>query len=135
MQLPVLQTMFVPHAWPSDWSVCALHECVVAPVDMQVPATWQASVAVHAIGFAPVHAPALHVSDCVQPLPSLHAVPVGCAFPVSMQTWVPVAHDVNPVWHAFALGTQTTLAMQATQEPPLQTMLVPHDLPLGAAVF
>jgi hypothetical protein len=41
-----------------------------------VPATWQASLAAHAIGLAPVHAPAWHVSLAVQALPSLHALPL-----------------------------------------------------------
>ena len=29
----------------------------------------------HVTGFDPVHVPAVHVSVCVQPLPSLHVVP------------------------------------------------------------
>ena len=43
---------------------------------LQVPATWHVSAAVHTTGLAPVHTPAWHESVWVQPLPSLHAVPL-----------------------------------------------------------
>jgi len=41
----------------------------------QVPATWHWSLAVHATGFTPVHAPDSHVSVCVQALPSSQPAP------------------------------------------------------------
>jgi hypothetical protein len=45
----------------------------------QAPAEWHASLAAHAVGLAPVQAPATHVSVCVQAFPSLHVVPSGRA--------------------------------------------------------
>jgi len=51
------------------WPVCGLH----------VPATWHWSEAPQMTGFAPLHAPAWHVSVCVQLFPSLHALPFGAA--------------------------------------------------------
>ncbi len=51
-----------------------------APVDgSHVPATWHWSDAVHATGLEPVHAPFWQVSDWVQALPSLQAVPLDTA--------------------------------------------------------
>jgi len=47
-----------------------------APVlGLHVPTTWHWSLAEHATGLTPVHAPLWHVSVWVQALPSLHAVP------------------------------------------------------------
>ena len=43
------------------------------------PAAWHASLALQTTGFEPTHAPAWQESDCVQALPSLHAVPLGAA--------------------------------------------------------
>jgi hypothetical protein len=40
-----------------------------------VPATWQASLAVHTTGLAPTHAPDWHASVSVHALPSLQPVP------------------------------------------------------------
>jgi hypothetical protein len=42
---------------------------------LHVPASWHWSCAVQVFGFAPVHVPDWQVSVCVQPLPSLHALP------------------------------------------------------------
>jgi hypothetical protein len=42
---------------------------------LQVPAVWHWSTAAQVTGLAPVQVPAWQVSDCVQALPSLHALP------------------------------------------------------------
>jgi hypothetical protein len=48
-----------------------------APLDvLQVPATWQASAAVHTTGFEPVHTPFWQVSVRVHALLSLQVVPL-----------------------------------------------------------
>jgi hypothetical protein len=44
-------------------------------VVLQVPATWQGSLAVHVTGLLPVQAPFWQLSVCVQALLSLHEVP------------------------------------------------------------
>jgi hypothetical protein len=47
-----------------------------APVlGLHVPAVWQASLAAHVTGLAPVQVPFWQLSLCVQALPSLHDVP------------------------------------------------------------
>jgi hypothetical protein len=56
------------------------------------------------------------------------------ADPVSTHTEAPVAHEVLPVWQGFAAGVQTALATHARHWPPLQTSLVPQDVPSAAAV-
>jgi hypothetical protein len=66
----------------------------------------------------------------VPPLQTLlvpHDVP-SAAFPDVTQTELPVEQDVTPVLHRF-VGWQLTPAVQEVQVPPLQTLLVPHDVP------
>ena len=76
---PALHVMFVPHEMPA--AIGLLHECVVALVDVHAPAEWHPSLAVHATGFPPTHAPLLsHVSVCVQPLLSLQGAPTAMGF-------------------------------------------------------
>jgi len=43
----------------------------------QVPAAWQLSLAVHAIGSEPTHAPIWQLSICVHESPSVHEAPFG----------------------------------------------------------
>ena len=57
-----------------------------------------------------------------------HEVPFA-TFPVSAQTDIPVTQEVAPVWQAIA-GVQAAPAVQAPQAPLLQTMFVPHTVPL-----
>jgi hypothetical protein len=49
--------------------------------ELQVPATWQESLAVHATGLDPAHEPDWQVSVRVHALPSLQAVPFGAGEP------------------------------------------------------
>jgi hypothetical protein len=56
-----------------------------------------------------------------------HDIPF-MTFPASMQTEVPVMQDVMPVLHWLA-GWQLAPDMQEMHIPPLQTLLVPHDIP------
>jgi hypothetical protein len=52
--------------------------------------------------------------------------------PFATQTIVPVAQDVAPVLHVA--GVHGAFAVQATQLPALQTMLVPQSVPFGSVV-
>ena len=62
----------------------------------QVPAAWHWSLAVHATGLAPVHAPFWQLSVWVQALPSLQVVPfVAVGFE---QLPLPGSH-VPATWH------------------------------------
>jgi hypothetical protein len=47
---------------------------------------------------------------------------------------VPVEHELVPTWHVFPPGLHDTPAVHATHVPPLQTMLVPHDVPSATVV-
>lgn len=80
------------HAVPSDavglehWPVLGLH----------VPATWQASCAVHVTEFEPTQVPLWQESLCVHAFPSLQAVP----FETAGFEHVPVLGLQEPtVWH------------------------------------
>jgi hypothetical protein len=57
-----------------------------------------------------------------------HIVPFA-TLPVSAQTDAPVTHEVAPVRHLF-VGWQLAPAVQPTHAPLLQTMFVPHTVPL-----
>jgi hypothetical protein len=52
---------------------------------------------------------------------------------VGTQVDVPVLHDVVPVTHGF-VGLQAVPAVHEAHVPPLQTMFVPHTVPLGTWV-
>jgi hypothetical protein len=111
-----------------------------APVEgLHVPATWQASLAVHVTGFEPAHTPAWHVSVCVHALPSLHAVPFGAAG--FEQVPVEGLH-VPATWHASLAAQVTGLepvhtpawhvsvcvqAFPSSQAPPVVGAQVPAD--------
>jgi hypothetical protein len=74
---PVWQVSPVVHALPSLHVVpSVLFGFEHWPVpELQVPAEWHWSLAVHTTGLLPLQAPAWQVSVCVHPSPSLHAVP------------------------------------------------------------
>src|SRR5215471_15650821 len=61
-----------------------------------------------------------------------HPFPLG-ALPDSMQAEAPVAHEVVPALQGLA-GWQVFPSAQATQVPLLQTLSVPHDIPLVTGV-
>jgi len=69
-----------------------------------------------------LHEPALHTRFVPQLEPSARFTPA------SMQTEVPVEHEVVPLWHGFE-GVQATLAVQETQVPVLHTWFVPQVVP------
>jgi hypothetical protein len=81
---------------------------------LHVPAVWHWSSAAQATGFAPVHLPAWQVSDRVQALPSLHAVPF--AFGTGEQ--VPFAGLQVPTLQA------SSRELQLTAVPDLQAKSV-----------
>jgi len=56
------------------------------------------------------------------------------AFPVIMQTEVPLAHVVSPTRHGLPPGLHAVPAVQATHAPLSQTSFVPHAAPLAFAL-
>ena len=76
--------------------------------------------------------PLRHAYEPKQRFVPVHAV-LSCTFPMSTHTDVPVAHDVSPVWHCCPVGVHCTFAAHATQEPLLQTMLLPQIVPSATA--
>jgi hypothetical protein len=113
VQTPATQVSVWVQALPSLQAVpSALLGLEQTPVDvLHVPAVWHWSRAVQVTGLAPVQVPATQVSDWVQALPSLQAVPsvlLGLE-----QTPVEVLH-VPAVWH-------WSRAVQVTGLAPVQT--------------
>jgi hypothetical protein len=124
-QLPAEQTMFepqlVPLAWLPDSTQRAepvAHE--VVPVRHGVVGV-QAEPAAHA-----TQVPLLQTLSVPQPAPLASALPVSVQLIEGEQT-------VMPAWHGLA-GVQAEPAAHAAQLPPLQTMLAPQTVPLGASV-
>ncbi len=68
-----------------------------------------------------LHCPARHT------IPVPQEVPFGWS-PDSVQTGVPVAHDVVPIRQAFP-GEQAPPAAQVAQAPLRQTLFVPQTVP------
>ena len=86
------------HAFPSEQAVPlgAFGLLQVPLAELQMPATWHWSDAVHVTGLAPVQAPAWQVSVWVQALPSEQPVPFGALGLLH----VPVAGlQVPATWH------------------------------------
>src|SRR5260370_34061763 len=79
----------------------------------------------------PVHVPLAHLSPVVHSLPSSHGVPSE-ALPVGTQLDWPLAQDVVPVRQTSWPGLHIAPEGHAMHCPPLQTPLIPHDVP-GAA--
>jgi hypothetical protein len=75
---PFWHVSFCVHAFPSlhDVPLAAAGFEHVPVLVLHVPAVWHASLAVHVMGFAPVHVPFWQLSLCVHALPSLQAVPL-----------------------------------------------------------
>jgi hypothetical protein len=93
------------------------------------PTPWQASIAAHATGLEPVHVPAWHVSNCVQPFPSLHALP--SAFAGFEHTPVDGSH-APATWHESPATHTTGLA--PTHAPDWHVSDFVHALPSLHAV-
>jgi hypothetical protein len=105
-QTPAVQVSVCVQALPSLQAVpLAAFGVEQAPVSvLHVPAVWHASIGAHTTGFEPTQTPLVHVSVCVQPLPSLHAVPF-TAFGFEQK---PVDGLQTPAaWH-LSSGLQTT---------------------------
>jgi hypothetical protein len=89
-----------------------------------VPATWQASWAVHTTGLSPLHTPTWHESLCVQALPSLHLVPSGA----TGLEQVPEAGSHAPGSRQTPCGAHTT-GLAPVQTPDWQESVRVHALP------
>jgi hypothetical protein len=103
---------------------------------LHVPTSWHWSLAAHVTGLAPVHVPAWHVSDCVQALPSLHAV----LFAAAGLEHVPVAGlHVPTSWH-WSLAVHVT-GLAPVHVPAwhvsdcVQALPSSHAVPSAAAGF
>jgi hypothetical protein len=133
--------------WQESLCVQALPSSQVVPlgaaglehmpvVGLQTPATWHWSLAVHVMGFDPVHTPALHASVCVHPLPSLQVVPSGA---VGLEHVPVLGLHVPATWHA-SCAVHTT-GFEPTHAPAWHVkvwshLLVPVQLvPFGAGVW
>jgi hypothetical protein len=128
LQVPALQTMLLPHDVPlAALAIASTH--TGCPVEQEIPPAWHGSAGLQ--GAPPVHAthwPEEQTRLVPQGVPSTALVTV------STHVEWPVEQDVAPVWHRFS-GTQPRLDVQAMHAPALQTMLVPHVVPLPAGVF
>jgi hypothetical protein len=118
---PPLQTRPGPQEVPSG---------TASPVSWQVIApVWQLTIPV-SHGLAGVQLPPAVQETQVPLLQTLlvpHDVPFA-TFPTVVQTELPVEQEVTPVLHTLD-GWQLPPAVQETQVPPLQTLLVPHEVP------
>src|SRR5262245_4772080 len=77
VQAPAMHTSAVVQIWPSlQEAPSAFGGFEQIPVaGLHVPGSWHWSCATQLMGAPAVHTPALHVSFCVQALPSLQAAP------------------------------------------------------------
>jgi hypothetical protein len=121
-QLPVLQTMFMPQVAPSASEVPASVQTAL-PVEQDSVPLWQGLVGTHDPPAAQATQPPL-----LQTMFGPQLVPFG-RFPVSAQTDAPVTHEVAPVRQRL-VGWQLAAEVQVLQLPLLQTLLVPHTVPL-----
>jgi hypothetical protein len=126
-----LQTMLVPQLVPAILAVPFTH--VADPVEHDAMPLKQIP------GLPEQLAPAVHVPQ--NPLPSQtwfdpHDVPAMTFVAPSTQAMAPVAQEVVPFLHGDGLPVQDCPAVQATQLPaPLQTMLVPQEVPPAFGVL
>jgi hypothetical protein len=126
------------HAFPSLHAIpSAAAGFEHAPVlGLHVPATWHASLAAHGTGFDPVQAPFWHVSVCVHPLPSEHAVPLAAT---GLEHAPVVGLQVPATWHASAAAHVTAEPAPQTPlwqvSPCVQPFPSSHAVPLTAAGF
>jgi hypothetical protein len=122
---PPLQTWLVPQLVPFDRLVALTHVETppmhdVVPCWQRLPLGLQTAPAVHA-----THAPLLQT--WLVP----HVVPFA-TFVTLEQAIAPLAQDVVPVWQTLPPGLHIWPAVHAVHAPLLQTMFVPHEVPLVA---
>jgi hypothetical protein len=121
VHVPALQTLLVPHDVPSATVPVSVH--AITPVRQEV-----APVLQRLVGWQLVPAVQLPQTPLSHTLFVPQVVPLA-TFPVSAHTEVPVMHDVAPVLQTL-VGWQVTFAVQLPHVPLLQTLLVPHEVPL-----
>lgn len=116
-------TLPTPQAVPAGRF--ALSTQTAVPVVHEVTPTLQTLTDAHASpGVQATHWPVLHTRSVP------HEAPLGLFAPVT-QIGAPAAHEMTPTWHRLA-GVHAAPAVHAPQVPlPLQTRLVPHDVPAG----
>lgn len=125
VQVPSLQTMFVPQevpvaASPDSTQTGAPVSHAVVPVRQGLPLTVQAAPTVQLTQ--------LPVAPQTLLVPQL--VPAARSVPVSLQTGVPVAQASVPWWQGFE-GTQLAPSEQAAHCPERQTIPEPQEVPFG----
>jgi hypothetical protein len=121
--MPLEHTWLGPHIAPSLWSPLSAH--TETPVEHDVVPSLQGFIVVQALPAAhDTHDPAL------QTLSVSHAVPLATIPPRSTHSTAG-EQVVVPVWQGLA-GTHASPSVQAMQAPLLQTLPVPHAVPLGA---
>jgi hypothetical protein len=124
LQLPALQTCFVPHVVPFATFVVDAAQ-TGAPVEQsRVPVTH---------GFAGVHAaPCWHATHEAAALHTLfvpHVKPAGSDAPASWHTATPVSHAIAP-WRQGFVGVQLVPDVHDAQLPLGEhTLSVPHAVP------
>jgi hypothetical protein len=118
------QTMPVPQAVPGDRLPKSRQAC--APVAQLV------TPVLHGVGLVEQFAFAVHATHIPVPLHTMlvpQAVPAGRSAP-SPHVWAPVAHEVVPVLHGFALPAHGWPPAQAIHAPlPSHTWPMPHWVP------
>jgi hypothetical protein len=130
---PLLQISVVPQHAPDLHCMLAPQ---VVPSPTELPVSSQASVVQSSVpvwqGLAGTHGPpGTHAVQlpALQTMPVPHGVPFGAGFPVSLQTGLPVVHEVVPRSHGLPVGLHVEPFAHVVQVPPAQNMLVPHEVP------
>ena len=75
-----------------------------------------------------LHVPPLHTWFVPQ------LVPFGSGVVVATHVWLPVAHEVAPVWQGSGSVPQARPAVQVVHAPPLQTRSGPQLVPFAFGV-
>jgi hypothetical protein len=120
VQVPPLHTLPDAHDVPLSTLPDSMHTAL--PVVHEIIPVLQGFAGGQlAPALQPMHAPLPHTLFVPHDVPSV-------TLPVSVQTEVPVEHDVVPVLHGFD-GWQPTPAVQGPQLPRSQTMFVPQEVP------
>jgi len=126
--VPLEQTLFVPQVVPSSSGLPVSVQAGVPPEQSSAPAWHVLAAGTHA-------APDMQVWHC----PAEHTIPVPQAFPfdafpVSMQTALPVLQAIWPTRQGDPAMSQAIPSVHALQVPCAQTMFVPHEVPSVTAV-